>query len=418
MVERKGPRADAPEQARDGFLRRLTGLDYTLEQREDKKARVVFALVREPGRAVSELLAELLPAVIARLPMAEVDALGRWRVPLGSAAAVDPVPARRPGGGRSRSPASPSWRPRPAATASWRPSRSRSATSPTTWSSCARPRSSWTVRSAGRSSRAAPTSWRQAQGLAVADDPALLDEIKGLVEWPVPLLAAIDEAFMTVPPEVLVTTMRSNQKYLALRTPDGALARQFVLVANIEAQRRRGGDRRRQRARAACPAVGRQVLLGPGPQGLAGEPPAEAGPHGVPRRARHAGPAGRAAGGADRRARAAASPGADRMLAERAALLAKADLVTGMVGEFPELQGIMGGHYAAAQGEPPAVATPSASTTRPRGRTTAARPRRKAWRWPWPTSSTPSSASSPPASARPAPRTRSRCAAPASASSG
>ena len=75
----------------------------------------------------------------------------------------------------------------------------------------------------------------QGKGLVLADDPGLLDELKGLVEWPVPLLAAIDEAFMAVPPEVLVTTMRANQKYLALRTAEGSLARRFILVANLEA---------------------------------------------------------------------------------------------------------------------------------------------------------------------------------------
>ena len=95
--------------------------------------------IREQGRAISELLAELLPALIAALAMAEVDALGRRRVPLGAAAAVDPVPARRRGravrGRRRRGSAT-----APAATASWRPSRSRSATSPTMSSSCARPR--------------------------------------------------------------------------------------------------------------------------------------------------------------------------------------------------------------------------------------------------------------------------------------
>ena len=203
-------------------------------------------------------------------------------------------------------------------------------------------------------------------GLAVADDPALLDEVKGLVEWPVPLLAAIDEAFMTVPPEVLVTTMRSNQKYLALRTPDGALARQFVLVANMEASDGGAaivaGNERVLRARlwdakffwdqdrkvsleSRLPSLARMVFH------------AELGTQG------------------DRVERLVALTGAlvpwitgaDRMLAERAALLAKADLVSGMVGEFPELQGIMGGHYAAAQGEPPAVATAIREHYSPKG---------------------------------------------------
>ena len=87
-------------------------------------------------------------------------------------------------------------------------------------------------------------------------------------------------------------------------------------------------------------------------------------------------------------------PGADRAPAERAALLAKADLVTGMVGEFPELQGIMGGHYAAAQGEPAAVADAIREHYAPKGPDDAARRRPRASPWPWPTSSTRSWASS------------------------
>ena len=191
--------------------------------------------------------------------------------------------------------------------------------------------------------------------LTLVDDPALLDEIKGLVEWPVPLLAAIDEAFMNLPPEALVTTMRTNQKYIALRTPDGALARQFVLVANLQASDGGAaivaGNERVLRARLWDAKFfwdqDRKVALESRLPGLARMVfHAELGSQGerVERLV------------ALTSALVPLVPGADRMLAERAALLAKADLVSGMVGEFPELQGIMGGHYAAAQGESPEVA--------------------------------------------------------------
>ena len=160
---------------------------------------------------------------------------------------------------------------------------------------------------------------------------------------------------MAVPSEALVTTMRTNQKYLTLRTAEGSLARRFVLVANMEASdggaaivagnervlRARLWDAqffwdqdRKRRSRAACPRW----------RGWCSTPSWA-----------------RRRSGSSGWWRSLAPlvphvPGADRMLAERAALLAKADLVTGMVGEFPELQGVMGGHYAAAQGELPRVA--------------------------------------------------------------
>ena len=200
----------------------------------------------------------------------------------------------------------------------------------------------------------------------VEADPALLDELNGLVEWPVPLAGAIDAAFMEVPAEVLVTTMRTNQKYLALRQPDGGLARHFVLVANMAA--RDGGaaivagNERVLRARlwdakffwdqdrkapleSRLPALDKMVFH------------AELGSSGQR---------------VERLVALAAGlvpyvPGADRVLAERAALLAKADLVTGMVGEFPELQGIMGAHYARIQGEPEAVVAAIRDQYAPKG---------------------------------------------------
>ena len=222
---------------------------------------------------------------------------------------------------------------------------------------------------------------------------------------------------MALPPEVLVTTMRTNQKYLAL---SAATARWHPGSCSSPTSSARRRGRRSSPATSACcaPACGT---------------PSSSGTRTARRRWRAAcrastrwsstpSSARRASGWSGwwrwRALSCRSAPEADRPLAERAALLAKADLSTGMVGEFPELQGIMGGHYARAQGEAEAVARPFASTTRRRVRTTAARPRRRAWSWRWPTSSTRWSASSLQASGRPAPRTRSRCAAPASASSG
>ncbi len=192
------------------------------------------------------------------------------------------------------------------------------------------------------------------QGLTVVDDPALLDEVAGLVEWPVPLLGRIDPAFMDLPPEVMQVSMRVNQRYFALRNPDGSAAPFFAFAANIEAPdggativagnervlRARFGDARHfwdadRRVKladrvAALDAVTFHAKLGT--QGAR-----------VHRAMQIA---------------EAAAPffGADPSAAARAAWLAKADLTTGMVGEFPELQGVMGRYYALHDGENPAVA--------------------------------------------------------------
>ncbi|MGD9507919.1 MAG: glycine--tRNA ligase subunit beta [Geminicoccaceae bacterium] len=364
VVERKGPRADAPEQARAGFLRGLAGLDYEIEERQDRKSRVLFALVRETGRATAELLAELVPAVIERVPWPKSMRWGtgefRWVRPLQSilclfdGAVVPFTLAGLASGSETRGHRF--MAPEPFAVRNFA-------------DYVVRLRDAKVVLD-GSERRELIARRAEAlaaeQGLALADDPALLDEVKGLVEWPVPLLGAIDEPFMTVPPEVLVTTMRNNQKYLALHHPDGSLARRFVLVANLEA--RDGGaaivagNERVLRARlwdarffweldrkasleSRLPALARMVFH------------AELGSQGerVERLVALAS------------ALVSHVPGADRTLAERAALLAKADLVTGMVGEFPELQGIMGGHYAAAQGEPERVATAIREHYAPKG---------------------------------------------------
>ncbi len=203
-------------------------------------------------------------------------------------------------------------------------------------------------------------------GLTVRRDDALLDEVTGLVEWPAALAGQIDEAFMGLPAEVLTTAMRAHQKYFALLDKDGKLAPRFIVVANIETKDGGkaivAGNERVLRARLAdakffwdqdrkikleerVPAlknivfhavlgtmadkVGRVQMLA-----------AELAPH---------------------------VPGADLDRARSAALLAKADLNSGMVGEFPELQGVMGRYYALAEGERSDVADAIAEHYAPQG---------------------------------------------------
>ena len=204
-----------------------------------------------------------------------------------------------------------------------------------------------------------------AEGLAVVPDEALVTEVAGLVEWPVPLLGRIDDAFMDLPPEVMRTTMRVNQRYFALRKADGSAAPRFALVANIAAPdggaaivagnervlRARLSDARffwdldrKQSLESFLPKLDSVVFHAKlGTQGQR-----------VARLERLAG-------------LIAPMVGADPVLAARAAKLAKADLASGMVGEFPELQGVMGRYYALAQGEDARVAEAIAAHYRPAG---------------------------------------------------
>ena len=102
-------------------------------------------------------------------------------------------------------------------------------------------------------------------GLALKDDPGLLDEVCGLVEWPVPLMGRIDPEFMEVPPEVLVTSMRTHQKCFALETKDGALADRFIVVANMASEAKRDANIVAGNEKGAPrPAVRCQILLGSG----------------------------------------------------------------------------------------------------------------------------------------------------------
>lgn len=185
--------------------------------------------------------------------------------------------------------------------------------------------------------------------LKLKPDQGLLNEVTGLVEWPVVLIGRIDDRFMTLPPEVLSTAMRSHQKYFSLLNADGSPAPRFIVVANMEAKdggkaiiagnervlRARLADAkffwdqdRRKRLEHRLPALAERVFY----KGL-----------------------GAMADKAERIALLAGKladyTGVDPVRAERAARLAKADLSSAMVGEFPELQGIMGGYYARADGE-------------------------------------------------------------------
>ena len=194
----------------------------------------------------------------------------------------------------------------------------------------------------------------QAVSLSVPDDPALLDEVTGLVEWPVPLLGSIDESFMDVPPEVLTSAMRKHQKYFALQTKGGDFASKFALVANIDTgdggKAVIDGNERVLRARLSdakffwdqdrkdtlasrIDKLNERVFQADLGTVLDKVQRLEALTHSLTQYI----------------------DGADEKAVKRAAQLCKADLSTGMVGEFPDLQGLMGRYYAQHDKEPEAV---------------------------------------------------------------
>lgn len=203
------------------------------------------------------------------------------------------------------------------------------------------------------------------KGLSVVDDPGLLDEVAGLTEYPVPLLGCIEDRFMDLPPEVMQVSMRVNQRYFALRTAEGKAAPFFAFAANVAAADGGAaiahGNARVLSARFADARhfwdLDRKATL----ESLL---PA------LDRVTFHArlGTQGERARRIARLARTIAKRiGADADQAERAGLLAKADLVSGMVGEFPELQGVMGGYYAVHDGEAPDVAAAIRDHYAPKG---------------------------------------------------
>jgi glycyl-tRNA synthetase beta chain len=204
-----------------------------------------------------------------------------------------------------------------------------------------------------------------AQGLELIEDAGLLEEVAGLVEWPVTLMGSFDESFLSIPPEVIRATIRVNQKCFVLKKPDGGLANRFILVSNIEAKDGGAtviaGNQRVIAARLSdakffyetdlktrlddrLPKLDQIVFHEK--LGTQGE------------RIKRIATLAR---------KLAPIVGADPDKAARAAMLCKADLVTEMVGEFPELQGLMGCYYASAQGEDASVAAACEEHYKPQG---------------------------------------------------
>lgn len=204
------------------------------------------------------------------------------------------------------------------------------------------------------------------RGLALVDDDGLLDEVSGLAEWPTPILGDMDPQFLDLPPEVVRLSMKTHQKYFAVRDPaKHGLAPHFVVVANVEAtdggKALAAGNSRVLSARLNDARFFWDEDLKVGFDAWLKKL------QGVTFHAKLGTMAERVERIAALAREIAPLVGADADQAEQAARLAKADLASGMVGEFPELQGIMGGYYLRAAGHPDAVADAVRDHYRPQG---------------------------------------------------
>jgi glycyl-tRNA synthetase beta chain len=216
-----------------------------------------------------------------------------------------------------------------------------------------------------------------AQGLELVEDEGLLEEVAGLVEWPVALIGEFETAFLDIPPEVIRATIRANQKCFVLKDAHGNLANRFVLVSNLVASDGgaaiAAGNARVVRARLSDARHFWMTDLAPLPdyRGKAQKPLdqrlAKLEALGIVFHEKLGTQAERIDRLETLARELAPRVGADIELTARAARLAKADLVTEMVGEFPELQGLMGRYYAAAQDEEPSVANAIEEHYKPQG---------------------------------------------------
>jgi glycyl-tRNA synthetase beta chain len=399
--ERKGPRVGSPDGAIQGFLKGagLTSIDQAKIESDPKKGEFYVAVIEKPGRATQDVLAEILPGIVKNFPWPKSMRWGaaskepgslRWVRPLHSIVCTfgpeteDPEVVRFDVDGIMSGDVTKGHRflapgeIRVKRFDDYAPALERAKV----------------VLDADRRKDMILHDAKDlafAQGLELVEDEGLLEEVAGLVEWPVVLMGSFDEAFLDIPPEVIRTTIRANQKCFVLRQPSssplrggargggvsdslfeggagtptsnsspqgggeqGALANKFILVSNLIASDGGktivGGNERVVRARLSDAKffweTDQKVKLEDRLEKLKTIVFHEKLGTQYERVERIAALA----------KELAPAVGADPALAERAARLAKADLVTEMVGEFPELQGLMGRYYATLQGEHASVA--------------------------------------------------------------
>jgi glycyl-tRNA synthetase beta chain len=385
--ERKGPRVGAPEAAIQGFLKAagLASISEATIQSDPKKGDSYIAVIEKPGRPVPEVIAEIVPEIVRAFPWPKSMRWGaasvsssslRWVRPLQSILCTfgpeteDPEVIRFAIDGIAAGETTRGHR-------FMAPGDIRVRRMDDYLTSLEK---AFVVADPEERKRRILADARNlcfAQGLELVEDEGLLNEVAGLVEWPVVLMGAFEESFLAIPDEVIRATIRANQKCFVVRDPKtGRLANRFVLTANLEASDGGkaivAGNERVIRARLSDALYFWETDQKPLPDfedkgkpldqrmaklralnvvfhdklGTQGERVER-----IKALARHIAPL----------------VGADPDLAERAAELAKADLMTEVVGEFPEVQGLMGRKYALLQGEHESVAAAIEDHYKPQG---------------------------------------------------
>ncbi|MGO3927459.1 glycine--tRNA ligase subunit beta [Rhodopseudomonas pseudopalustris] len=374
--ERKGPKVGAPEAAVQGFLKAtgLASLEEAKIQSDPKKGDFYIALIEKPGRPAIDVLADILPVIVRTFPWPKAMRWGersekpgalQWVRPLHSIVATFGIDTEEPDvvrfdvsgivagqvtrGHRFMAPGEISVR-----------------------------------RFADYESKlfdakvvldperrkniilADAKTLAQAQNLELVEDPGLLDEVSGLVEWPVALMGSFDKEFLSIPGEVIRATIRNNQKCFVVRDPaTGQLANRFILTANIEAsdggQKITAGNERVIRARLSDAKFFYETDLKTKLEDRLKKFDQIVFHEKLGTQAERVARIERLA------AEIAPLVGADVEKVRRAAKLCKADLLTEVVGEFPELQGLMGKYYALAQGEDESVAAACEEHYKPQG---------------------------------------------------
>ena len=374
--ERKGPKVGAPEAAVQGFLKAtgLKSLDEAKIQKDPKEGDFYVALIEKEGRPAIDVIAEIVPVVIRTFPWPKAMRWGersakpgalQWVRPLHSIVATFGTETEEPDvvtfdvagitagqatrGHRFMAPAEFSVRRFEDYEAKLLDAR--------------------VVLDSARRKDIILTEARNlafAQGFELVEDQGLLDEVAGLVEWPVVLTGSFDESFLSIPDEVIRATIRNNQKCFVVNDPKtGKLANKFILVANIEASDGGAaivaGNERVIRARLSDAKFFYETDLKtkledrlPKFEHIVFHEKLGTQAERIARIERLA-------------AEIAPLVGADVGKTRRAAKLAKADLLTEVVGEFPEVQGLMGKYYALAQGEDASVAQAIEDHYKPQG---------------------------------------------------
>tara|TARA_R110002126_G_scaffold8695_27_gene40587 strand:- start:1185 stop:3251 length:2067 start_codon:yes stop_codon:yes gene_type:complete len=367
--ERRGPKADAPEKALAGFLGSVGLTLDQCEKRETPKGTFLYAVVETKGAETRSVLPGILAEAVKELAWPKSMRWGRhafrWVRPMHGVLAVFGGKTLKGeidlGGGALTF------------TNQTRGHRFLAPDAVTVSDFAeyqAKLRAAFVIIDREERKRIieeGAATLAKAENLTVKPDQGLLEEVCGLVEWPVPIMGRIDDAFMDVPAEALVTSMRSHQKYFSAEHADGTLASRFITVSNMAADPERdatirAGNEKVLRARLSDAKFfwdqDRAVKL-----------EARTGKLSDILFYQKLGTVAEKAGRLEALSEWLAGyvPGVDAAKAKRAATLCKADLVTEMVGEFPELQGIMGRYYALHDGEAPEVADAIADHYAPQG---------------------------------------------------